>query len=105
MSNDDVRGDAHGGRSTPGYRLGTEDPRIRASYRILLPILLLTIGLTRLAVLLSELVVPPGSPGLLFAGGGTLLSRDVDDGHGLVDRQREGIVVDGERQRHSDRID
>ena len=42
-----------------------EEPRVRAIYRILIPILLLTIGLTRLAVLLSGVVVPPGSPGVL----------------------------------------
>jgi len=33
-----------------GVVWGTEEPRIRAIYRILIPILLLTIGLTRLAV-------------------------------------------------------
>jgi hypothetical protein len=41
---------------------GIEDPRIRAPYRILLPILLLTIVLTRVAVFFAGIVVPPGSP-------------------------------------------
>lgn len=36
----------------------TEDPRIRAAHRTLLPILLLTMLLTRLAVLLAGVVVP-----------------------------------------------
>ena len=48
-----------------GVVWGTEEPRIRAIYRILIPILLLTIGLTRLAVLVPRVVVPPGSPGML----------------------------------------
>jgi len=42
-----------------------EESRVRTIYRILVPILLFTIGLTRLAVLLSGVVVPPGSPGVL----------------------------------------
>ena len=42
-----------------------EESRVRTIYRILVPILLFTIVLTRLAVLLSGVVVPPGSPGVL----------------------------------------
>lgn len=40
---------------------GTEDPRMRATYRILLPIILLTMLLTRLAFLSARVVVPPGN--------------------------------------------
>lgn len=48
-----------------GVVRGTEDPRIRATFRILLPILLLTIVLSRLAVFLAGVVVPPESPGVI----------------------------------------
>lgn len=41
---------------------GTADPRPRAVYRILFPILLLTIGLSALAASLAGVVVPAGSP-------------------------------------------
>jgi len=44
---------------------GTEGPRIRAPYRVLLPLLLLTIVLTQLAVLLAGAVVPLGTSGVV----------------------------------------
>lgn len=44
---------------------GAENRRVRAVYRILFPMLLLTMVLSRLAVALAGVVVPPGSPGVM----------------------------------------
>lgn len=49
-----------------GVVWGTNDPRIRAIYRILLPIVILTWVLTRGAVLLAGAVVPAESPGSIL---------------------------------------
>jgi hypothetical protein len=49
-------------RSLRAVVWGTEDPRVRATYRVLVPMLLSTSLLTPLSQRAATLVIPPGSP-------------------------------------------